>query len=1001
MTDAKAQPLAGESDLAQTRAMTPEEVRSTCADLAGGSSLAQASAMTPQNLRLPPETLTDENNLLRTIIANLADCVYVKDWQGRFVLNNPAHLHLLGAQTQQDLLGQTDFSLFPPELAAAYQADEQTVMQTGQPLLAREEPVINRSTGAHGWNATTKLPLRDSQGKIIGLMGVSRDITERKRTAEQLQQTSSKLASIFSIFPDLYFRLRADGVILAYEANRATELYTERDAIVGRRVQDLLPAEAATLILGGIQETLRAQALVSVEYSLPLAHGKQWFEARLLPAFEHEAVALVRNITQKRQAEDALRESEQRYRSVIAALEEGITLQGADSRILACNASAERILGLPADQIMQRTLFDPRWRAIKPDGSDFPDEAHPARVTLRTGKPCSHVVMGLHRPDDSLIWISVNSQPLFGEDDAKPHTVVVSFSDITAQMQAQEHVRRTAARAEALVRVAARLNAQLNLKAVLETVCQEAATALNADGATVTLYDEQQRVFSLMADYGLPPKFREQCVPIPYAVYQRYADSRHGSFIFTNINTDSDLANAALFVACDIRVLAGCTMLREGKLIGILHVMNKARPLGHAEISLLGGLADQAATAIANAQLHDQVQQYTNELEQRVAARTAELQRSNEQLRAEIAERLRAESAQQASETKLRLMLEQMPAMLWTTDAELQFGSAMGAGLAHTPGAANLAVSAPMTELTQLAADKHQRALQGESARYERRHNERYFDIRIEPLRDAENQIAGTIGLAVDVTERKQAEEEIRRALAQEKELSELKSRFVSMTSHEFRTPLSTILSSAELLEYYLQEWPLAKQLEHLQRIQQAVLHMTEMLNSILVLERADAGKLELTLRWFDVEPWCRDLIEESRVHARANQPVSLQMYGAPRSIWADENLLRQALSNLLSNAIKYSAQGGSISLSVNFSEHQVAFAVSDQGIGIPPEDRERLFDMFHRGRNVGNIAGTGLGLAIVKKAVDLHAGLIEVVSETAKGATFTIILPQPALSGV
>lgn len=124
-------------------------------------------------------------------------------------------------------------------------------------------------------------------------------------------------------------------------------------------------------------------------------------------------------------------------------------------------------------------------------------------------------------------------------------------------------------------------------------------------------------------------------------------------------------------------------------------------------------------------------------------------------------------------------------------------------------------------------------------------------------------------------------------------------------------------------------------------------------------------------------------------------------MYGAPRSIWADENLLRQALSNLLSNAIKYSAQGGSISLSVNFSEHQVAFAVSDQGIGIPPEDRERLFDMFHRGRNVGNIAGTGLGLAIVKKAVDLHAGLIEVVSETAKGATFTIILPQPALSGV
>src|SRR5262249_1815463 len=119
------------------------------------------------------------------------------------------------------------------------------------------------------------------------------------------------------------------------------------------------------------------------------------------------------DITQRKLAEEALRESEARYRSVIAAMQDGIGLLAADGQIRACNASAERILGLSADEMTGRTPHDPRWQAVHEDGSPFPGETHPPMVTLRTGQPCRDVVMGIHKPDGTLTWISVNSQPLF------------------------------------------------------------------------------------------------------------------------------------------------------------------------------------------------------------------------------------------------------------------------------------------------------------------------------------------------------------------------------------------------------------------------------------------------------------------------------------------------------------------------------------------------------------------------------------------------------------
>ncbi len=251
-----------------------------------------------------------------------------------------------------------------------------------------------------------------------------------------------------------------------------------------------------------------------------------------------------------------------------------------------------------------------------------------------------------------------------------------------------------------------------------------------------------------------------------------------------------------------------------------------------------------------------------------------------------------------------------------------------------------------------------------------------------------------------DITERKQAEVEIRNALEREKELSELKTRFVTMTSHEFRTPLTTILSSAELLEDYGSKWPEGKKLNHLRRIQTCVDHMIQLLNDVLLIGKAEVGKLRCNPAPLDLVQFCQDLVDELQISATHFQDRcsahTLTFTSQCNCISADldEKLLRHILTNLLSNAIKYSPQGGTVYLDLICRPGEVNFQVQDQGIGITAADQPQLFDSFYRASNVGTIAGTGLGLAIVKNSVDLHGGTITVESKVGVGTTFLVSLP-------
>ncbi|MES2950049.1 MAG: ATP-binding protein [Pseudomonadota bacterium] len=253
---------------------------------------------------------------------------------------------------------------------------------------------------------------------------------------------------------------------------------------------------------------------------------------------------------------------------------------------------------------------------------------------------------------------------------------------------------------------------------------------------------------------------------------------------------------------------------------------------------------------------------------------------------------------------------------------------------------------------------------------------------------------AGVIWTLLDVTARRQAEDDIRQALERQRELNVLRSRFVAMTSHEFRTPLASILSSAELLRYYNDRVSAEDRDGLLQSIEAGVQRMTLMLDRILLIGKAEAEMLEFNPKPLDLKTLCEQLIKEAcQQHADAKSPITLDWELDDDPQLFDEKLCRHIFSNLLSNALKYSPAGGHVHMSVHSAQGRTVLEVRDQGIGIPADELHHLFDSFHRASNVGAIAGTGLGLSIVKKSVELHGGTITVSSTIGEGTCFTVVL--------
>jgi len=238
------------------------------------------------------------------------------------------------------------------------------------------------------------------------------------------------------------------------------------------------------------------------------------------------------------------------------------------------------------------------------------------------------------------------------------------------------------------------------------------------------------------------------------------------------------------------------------------------------------------------------------------------------------------------------------------------------------------------------------------------------------------------------------AKDDLAQALSQERELHEMKTRFVSLVSHEFRTPLGVTMSAVEVLRHYRDRITEEKHMELLEDIHSATLQMSGLMEQVLLLGRAEAGKINWRPTVLNLPEFCAKLVDEGLSSQNHRCPVNFTVEGDFAEALMDESLVRHIIGNLLSNAVKYSTEGSPVDFRLNREGEQVIFVVQDRGIGIPAVDQTRLFEAFHRASNVGETPGTGLGLLLVKRCVELHHGSLEMQSQEGFGSTFTVRLP-------
>jgi PAS domain S-box-containing protein len=267
-------------------------------------------------------------------------------------------------------------------------------------------------------------------------------------------------------------------------------------------------------------------------------------------------------------------------------------------------------------------------------------------------------------------------------------------------------------------------------------------------------------------------------------------------------------------------------------------------------------------------------------------------------------------------------------------------------------------------------------------------------DLSVTALKSSNNEITGFLGVAVDISKRKKAEAELKAALQKEKELNELKSRFVSIASHEFRTPLSTILSSAYLISQYKTIDDQEKRSRHIDRIVSSANMLTDILNDFLSVGKIEEGKIQVREKDVNIKEYLPSVINDLQSLRKKNQLIKYDHEGN-EGIHIDPSILKHIVFNLVSNALKFSAEDGLIEIKTRKSNGQFVLNIKDNGIGIPDEDQRHLFDLFYRGSNVSNIQGTGLGLHIIKRYTEIMGGTIQCESKVNQGTQFEIAFKQ------
>ncbi|HML21766.1 MAG TPA: PAS domain S-box protein [Aggregatilinea sp.] len=557
--------------------------------------------------------------------------------------------------------------------------------------------------------------------------------------------------------------------------------------------------------------------------------------------------------------------------------------------------------------------------------------------------------------------------------------------EIAERKRAEEAEHAQRALAEALRDSAAALNESLDLDDVLDRILSSVGRVVPHDAAFILLIDDNRA--RIVRSWG----FAEHGVGDQVPLLER---------TFTSLINEISLAeNIPPFITQDIKTdprwttilpgtewahsHVGVPLKRSQEIVGFLGVFSaEIGFFSEADGDHLRAFADQAATALGNAHLYDEANLYARHMEERVRLRTEELQHAKERLEAIL---------DNATEIMMLLrpdgIIEQANRMLSDT-FEIEQDECIGKPLTCIVVPSQMAVLSGMLDTVTQTGQSQRTELDIHSKR-----SAFEAEITLTPIVKSGGQITGIVCHIHDITSHKEIERQLRETIESTNQLNEMKSRFVSIVSHEFRTPLAVIQTAIDLLVRYEDRLNSEQKIKEHTRIRAAIRNMVALLDNVLVFSRGEDKRMQLRPEPVDLNGFVRELIDEMKHSVGSKHIFALTLDGDPIAT-VDPRLLRHILLNLLTNAVKYSPPETTVKIDLNCMGREAIITVADQGIGIPDEDQTHLFEPFHRAGNATEIKGTGLGLAIVKQSVDLHHGTIRFESTEGVGTTFYIHLP-------
>ncbi len=477
--------------------------------------------------------------------------------------------------------------------------------------------------------------LRDATGAIGGFLGIASDLSSRRKSEIELRRSRAQLeaAQRLARLGNWEFDLATQTVHWSQEMY---DLYARNRELGPPSVADfyeLIHPEDLELVRDLNRRAVSLSGTATCDYRTQPERGPvKYLSAQvycLRDALEQPigVAGTVQDITERKLAELTLRESEERSRLLISALAEGVTVLDQGGRIIASNQSAEKILGLTPDQLHGRTNFDPRWRTVYENGNPFPADDHPATRTLRTGLSLRSVVMGVHKPDGGLTWISINTAPLVRAGEAQPYAVVASFYDVTEQRAAVRAGQERTRLAELDAAVSRSLSGSKPLPETLVECMRQVTGFLDAALCQVWLMTPDHENLRLIATEGFGLNLEGPFANIPVGQLKVGKIAAEKRAVLAN-----DLGSNPAWDVADwerqagVTAFAGLPLIADGRLLGVFGVYGR-QPISDEAATSLARLADRLSLGILRKQGEEQIQQLNAELEQRVAERTAELGR--------------------------------------------------------------------------------------------------------------------------------------------------------------------------------------------------------------------------------------------------------------------------------------------------------------------------------------------------------------------------------------